>query len=196
MKKAAGGSADRKRETNSKPAQGAEALAISAVCIALGVVIPFFIHPFGWSPRVILPMHFPVFLGGMLLGPVSAALVGVFTPALSMGLTGMPTAAQTLRMMPELAVYGVTTSLMLQLLPALPGLPKRAGRIAALGIAMLVAMVAGRLTYVAVSMLTAGIQDFHYYMLILIIPGIPGMIAQLVIVPPLAYKLQRVMDRS
>jgi len=196
MKKAATSRSDRKRETNSKPARGAEALAVSAVCIALGVVIPFFIHPFGWSPRVILPMHFPVFLGGMLLGPAYAAMVGVLTPALSMGLTGMPTAAQTLRMMPELAVYGLTTSLMLRLLPALPGLSKQAGRIAALVIAMLVAMVAGRLTYVGVSMLTAGVQEFRYYMLILVIPGIPGIIAQLVIVPPLAYKLQRMMDRS
>lgn len=141
-------------------------------------------------------MHFPVFLGGMLLGPIHAAMVGILAPALSMGLTGMPTAAQVLRMMPELAVYGLMTSIMLHALPTVKGLPPRIGRIAAMVLAMLVAMIAGRVTYIAVSVVVTGIREIDYYAMVLIIPAIPGMIAQLVIVPPLAYKLHRLILKS
>ncbi len=178
------------------PAWGVEALGTAGICVALGVVLSFFIHPFGISPRVVLPMHFPVFLGGILLNPLHAALVGIMAPALSMGLTGMPTSSQVIRMMPELAVYGAATSVVLRLLPVWPGLSKRAGRIAATVTAMLIGMIAGRLTYVLVSILIAGLQNFGYYAMIILIPGIPGIIAQLIIVPPLAYKLQMIIHKS
>jgi niacin transporter len=141
-------------------------------------------------------MHFPIFLGGMLLGPIHAAMVGILAPALSMGLTGMPTAAQVLRMMPELAVYGLVTSVMLRMLPTVRGLPPRIGRITAMVLAMLVAMIAGRVTYIAVSVVVTGIREVGYYAMVLVVPAIPGMIAQLVLVPPLAYKLHRLILKS
>jgi hypothetical protein len=178
------------------PAHGTEALGTAGVCIALGIVLPFFVHPFGISPRVILPMHFPVFLAGVLLSPWYAALVGVMAPALSSGFTGMPTAAQVIRLIPELATYGALTSLLLRLFPVVPGLPERSGRIGAIALAMLVAMIAGRLVYVGVSALTAGLEELNFYLLILVLPGIPGMVAQLILVPPLAYRLQKTLYRA
>jgi hypothetical protein len=159
-------------------------------------MLPFFIHPFGLAPRIILPMHFPVFLAGLLLPPLYAGLVGVLTPALSSGFTGMPTSSQVMRLMPELAVYGMASSMMLRLLPLWPGLSERLGRITAMITAMLVAMIAGRIVYVAASMLMLGVQDLNYYLVILIAPAIPGIIAQLIIVPPLAYKLEQITHRK
>ena len=178
------------------PAHGTEAIATAGVCVALGVLLPYFIHPFGLSPRAILPMHFPVFLAGVLLSPVYAALVGIMAPAFSMGFTGMPTSSQVIRMMPELAVYGGITSAMLRILPVWPGLSKRLGRMAATVIAMLTAMIAGRLMYIIVSAAMVGLQDLRFYAMILIVPPIPGIIAQLIIIPPLAYKLQRIMNKD
>ncbi len=173
-----------------------EALGTAGVCVALGIVLPFFIHPFGLAPRVILPMHFPVFLAGLLLPPFYAGMVGILTPALSSGFTGMPTTAQVMRLMPELAVYAMTASVMLRLLPVWPGLSERLGRIAAMITAMLVAMILGRIVYVLVSMAMAGIQDMNYYLMILVAPALPGIIAQLIIVPPLAYKLEQITHRN
>lgn len=191
------------RETDSgqrlnryQTATGVEALGIGAVCIALGVVIPFFVHPFGISPRILLPMHFPVFLAGMLLNPLHAALVGILTPALSSGLAGMPTTEQVMRMMPELAAYGAVTSALLRILPTVPLKSERASRLTALVLAMLVAMVAGRVVYIAVYLLMAGINIPIGFFSILIVPAIPGIIAQIIIVPPLAYKLQQIVYRS
>lgn len=178
------------------PAHGVEALGVGAACIALGIVLPFFVHPFGLSPRVILPMHFSMFLAGMLLPPALAAAVGALTPALSMGLTGMPTPDQTMRMIPELVTYAVVTSVVLRLLPVWPGVPERFGRIAALVTAMIMAMIAGRLVYILMSAWMMGIQTANYYLMLLVVPALPGIIAQLILVPPLAYRIQQVIFRS
>ena len=178
------------------PARGVEALGIGGTCIALGIVLPFFIHPFGISPRVILPMHFPVFLAGMLLPPGLAAAVGALTPALSSGFTGMPTPDQTMRIIPELVAYALVTSVILRLLPVWPGIPERFGRIAALVTAMIIAMLVGRLVYVVVSAWMIGIQTPSYYLMLLVVPALPGIIAQLILVPPLAYRIQQIVYRS
>ena len=169
---------------------------MGATCIALGIVLPFFLHPFGLSPRVFLPMHFPIFLAGMLLTPAMAAAVGALTPELSMGFTGMPSADQTLRMIPELITYAVATSIILRAIPKWPFVSEKMGRIAALITAMLVAMVAGRFVYVLMSAWMIGLQSPHYYLLLLVIPALPGIVAQLVLMPPLAYRVQQVIYRS
>ena len=174
-------------------AQGVEAWVGALVLIAAGVILPYFVHAFGASPRVLMPMHFPVLIAGVLLSPLAAALVGLLTPAISMGITGYPTSAQVMRMMPELAAYAAVTSGMLRLLPLWPGLSERAGRIAAIAVAVAVAMIVGRLVYVAFYALTAGPESLRFFTAVLISPAVPGIIAQLVIVPPLADRLHRSM---
>lgn len=169
---------------------------MAGVCVALGIVLPYFVHPFGVAPRVLLPMHFPVFLAGLLLTPLYAAMVGVLTPALSMGFTGMPSATQVMRLMPELAAYGIVASILLRLVPVIPGLSEKLGRIAAMVLAMLAAMIVGRVVYVLVALAMTGIQTVDYYVAVLVVPAIPGIIAQLVLVPPLAYKLQLMIHRG
>ncbi|RKY70366.1 MAG: ECF transporter S component, partial [Candidatus Latescibacterota bacterium] len=47
-------------------------------------------HQFGIAGKVFLPMHFPVIVAGLLFGPFSGLLVGLFSPVLSFLLTGMP----------------------------------------------------------------------------------------------------------
>jgi niacin transporter len=175
------------------PAHGVEALGTAGICVAVGVLLPMFVHSIGLSPRAFLPMHFPVFLAGMLLAPQYALLVGLLSPALSAGFTGLPTTSQTMRMMPELATYAVATSYMLKFIPRLPGLSQGLGRIGAMMLAMLVAMLAGRIVYIAMAALMGGFDGFGYYAMVLLTPAIPGIVAQLVVIPPLALRLQRVM---
>jgi hypothetical protein len=190
---------DRGRKVQVEPykaAQGIEALGTAGLCIALGIVLPYFVHPFGLSPRILLPMHFPIFLAGLLLSPLHAAIVGVLTPALSMGLTGMPTADQVMRMMPELAAYAAVTSVMIRLLPKIPGLSVSLGRIAAMIVALLVAMIVGRLIYVAIAVMMAGYEGFSFYFMVLISPALPGIIAQFVLVPAFAYRIQKITHKG
>ena len=166
-------------------------MGTAGICVALGVVLPLVVHSLGMSPRAFLPMHFPVFLAGLLLSPVYAALVGIMTPALSSGFTGFPTTEQVLRMMPELAVYGLTTSFMLRAFPLWPGLSQRVGRLAAMATAMLAAMILGRAAYILASAVFATAENLSYYVAVLVTPAIPGMIAQLLLVPLVARKFEK-----
>ncbi len=166
-------------------------MGTAGICVALGVVLPWIVHSLGLPQRAILPMHFPVFLAGVLLPPLYAGLVGILAPALASGFTGMPTAEQVLRMMPELAVYGLVTSLMLRVFPVWPGLSKRFGRMAAIASAMVVAMILGRAAYVLSSMVFSTVESFDYYLPVLVMPAIPGIISQLILIPLVAGRMEK-----
>jgi hypothetical protein len=158
-------------------------LAICGVCVALGVVLPLLFHSVA-SPRITLPMHYPVFLAGTLLDPVGAATVGVLSPLLSTGLTGIPTPEQSLRMMFELATYGFVVSLILRLFGGF--------RYGTCLLALIVAMILGRAVHAAVTMLLLGFQGWRLY-LAMYLPGVPGMVAQLIVIPPLALRVRRAL---
>jgi hypothetical protein len=178
------------------PAKGVEALGSSAIFMAVGLAIAYFTHLAGFSVRAILPLHFAPLLAGLTLSPIFALMVGVLTPALSYGLTGFPTMAQVMRMVPELAAYGLITSLMLKVLPVVPRLPERLGRLTAMMVAMLAAMVVGRLIYIVLYMAASGPETLGYFTMILLAPAWPGIIAQLVLLPPLAGKFLRIANRA
>ncbi len=177
------------------PAVGIEAAGTMVMCLALAVVAPYLVHEMSLSPRSLLPMHFPVLLAGALLRPWQAAVVGLFAPAVCMGLTGMPTSDQTLRMMPELATYGLVTSVMLKLVPMVDVGTRQMGRIVAISLAMITAMICGRLVYVVISISQMGIQSLDYYLGILVAPAVVGLFLQLLLIPPIAVKLQKALNR-
>jgi uncharacterized membrane protein len=160
-------------------------LTVGGVCVALGVVLPLLFHyTFAVLPRIVLPMHYPVFLAGTLLDPFGAAVVGLLTPALSMGLTGMPTPDQTFRMMGELATYGLVVSLVLRLSGGF--------RYTTCLLALAVAMILGRAVHAVLAMLLLGFQGWKLY-LAFYLPGVPGMAAQFLLVPPLAMRVRRAL---
>ena len=180
------------------PAKGVEALGSSAIFMAVGLVLAYFSHVAGLSVRTILPLHYPPLLAGLALSPIYALMVGVLTPALSSGLTGFPTMAQVLRMIPELAAYGLVTSLMLKILPVIPGLRAWMGRLAAMMLAMLAAMFVGRMIYIVLYVAASWPETLTlgYFTMILLIPAWPGIIAQLILLPPLAQKLLKIANRA
>jgi hypothetical protein len=182
-----------KSTDNYVPARGVEALGTAGLLVAVGVVLPLIVHSLGLPPRALLPMHLPVFLAAILLAPQYAIMVGVMAPALSSGFTGFPTTDQVLRMIPELATYAAVTSGLLHFIPSVPGLPKYTGRLSAIVLAMLVALVAGRFVYVGMATLISGFDGFGFYATIILAPAIPGMIAQLILIPVLGHRLQRTM---
>ena len=58
-------------------------LVYGGVLIALGVLIPQAFHGFGENAgNDFLPMHIPVFIAGLLLGPVYGGTIGALVPYL------------------------------------------------------------------------------------------------------------------
>ena len=85
-------------------------LTATALCLALGMVLPSLFHMLG-AGQVFLPMHIPVLLCGLLCGWPYGAFCGLVLPLLS-SLTGMPPLYPTaIAMMFELCAYGAFTGL-------------------------------------------------------------------------------------
>ena len=113
-------------------------LVLTAVNIALCLVLPMAFHSIPNGGKIMLPMHIPVLLCGMVCGAPYGAVCGLLGPMLSSVLTGMPTAALMPAMMVECAAYGLTTGLMLRLV--------RTGKTYAdLYLSLAAAMLVGRL---------------------------------------------------
>ena len=80
---------------------------LTAVCIALCVVLPMAFHAVPNAGQIFLPMHIPVLLAGLCCGWPFGLLAGVAGPLLSSLFTGMPPLAYLPSMLCELALYGL-----------------------------------------------------------------------------------------
>lgn len=83
-------------------------LILTALFIAIGIVLPQALHFFGGPTlgSILLPMHLPVFIGAMLLGPVSGAFIALGSIFVGV-LLGMPSILIASYMVFELVVYGL-----------------------------------------------------------------------------------------
>jgi thiamine transporter ThiT len=159
-------------------------MIIAAVMIALGIVLPLTFHSFPDGGKMFLPMHIPVMIGALFLPWTWAMAVGVLTPVLSFLLTGMPPLTpmpMVIIMAFELMTYALVISLLRK---KVFEQKKWYSPIWA----MIPAMVAGR---IVVGLLLFILQQI--YLPIKVSPlvfvwggittGIPGIIAQIVIIP-------------
>jgi riboflavin transporter FmnP len=157
-------------------------IVISGLLLATGIILPMVFHMFSLTGPIVLPMHIPVLIGGFLLSPQLALLLGVITPIISGLLTGMPVMFPMAVIMAfELGIYGLTASLStrnnLSIFPSL-----------------IISMIAGRIAAgltVAVLVQLFGVKmNPLIYLQGAIITGIPGIIIQLIFIPALIYSIK------
>ena len=84
---------------------------ITAVCIALCVVLPMAFHSIPQAGMIYCPMHIPVLICGIICAPQYAIICGAL---LSSVLTGMPPAATLPSMLVELTCYALISSLLMK----------------------------------------------------------------------------------
>ena len=83
-------------------------LTLSAMFIAVGMVLPFLTGQIQQIGNMLLPMHLPVILCGLICGWQYGALVGFILPFLRSVTFGMPPLFPTaIAMAFELATYGL-----------------------------------------------------------------------------------------
>lgn len=168
---------------------------ISVGLVALAVLLPQLVHlALGQAGGMRwLPMYLPVLLGGCLLGTWWGIGIGVASPLFSFLITSawqspMPAAARLPFMMAELAVFA-----------AVSGLFSR--RIAHNGWmafpAVLLAQVAGRLTFLLLAAIFQGIAPFTPAVIwAQIQEGLLGMVLQAVLVPFIVMGLQFLLQKD
>jgi riboflavin transporter FmnP len=159
-------------------------MVFSALFVAFGLLLPMVFHAVGLGGPVFLPMHIPVLVGGLVLGPGAGLVIGLITPLLSSMLTGMPPMGSPilLLMTIELAVYGLTAGALMKwrgnLLLSLGG-AMLSGRIA-MGLAVALVRLAIPFPGTPVAYVTGSVLS-----------SLPGLAIQIVVVPLLAAALLR-----
>ena len=160
-------------------------LTISALCIALCVVLPMAFHVIPNAGSVMLPMHIPVLLCGLVCGWQYGLLCGILGPMVSSLVTGMPPAAILPGMMVECGMYGCVGGLLMERI--------RTGSLYAdLYLSLPIAMLAGRVIsgIVKALILTPG-MSFTAWATASFVTALPGISIQLILLPTLIVALNR-----
>lgn len=165
-------------------------ITYGAVLLALTLALPQLFHfaGGGQAGSVFLPMHIPVLLGGLVLGPAFGFVLGVFAPILSFTVTGMPMAARLPFMIIELGVYGFVGGLLYQTF----GLHKKW---IGVYVALVCAMIMGRLVYALSIVLAGSLFGLHgmqpQAVAAATMTGAIGIVIQIIIIPPIVLALKK-----
>ncbi|MCL1976284.1 MAG: ECF transporter S component [Firmicutes bacterium] len=160
-------------------------MILTSLFLAIGLVLPAFFHSIG-AGQAFLPMHLPVMVCGLVCGWQWGLLCGAVLPLISSIFLGMPALFPlAISMIFELAAYGFLCGWLLT------HYTKRGSGIY---LALILAMLGGRLVSGVTRALLFSIIGLPYSWQIFIngafITAIPGIILQLIIVPPLAIAIK------
>ncbi len=155
--------------------------------VAIGIVIPQAFHIIGGptAGSIFLPMHIPVFIGAMLLGPMSGLLIGLISISIGMML-GMPPLPIAFFMMFELSVYGLVSGYLyhnkkINILVSLI-----TSKTLGMATSLIVILIALRATSVALPPQFGTLSMFTI--------GLPGIVIQLILIPIIVNRLKGVFD--
>lgn len=162
-------------------------LVLAAMFLAIGLLLPFLTGQLKNLGSMLLPMHIPVMLCGLICGWQYGAAVGAILPLLRNLLFGMPPMPGAISMAFELCTYGLVIGLMY-------GLSKWKC-IISLYRSMIVAMLAGRAVWGIAQYIILGIKGGSFgleaFMAGAFLNAIPGIILQLIFIPVLMVALDR-----
>ncbi|MFI3250029.1 MAG: ECF transporter S component [Eubacteriales bacterium] len=165
-----------------KSSQRTYQIAIAALMLALCFVLPNFTGNIPYIGSMLLPMHLPVLLCGFICGPFWGGAVGFIAPVLRSVLMTMPPMNVAIPMALELATYGAVSGLLYRILHG-----KSKKDLVAIYVSLISARVVGRVVYgitqLYLTMNTADVYTFSAFVAGSITNSIPGIIAQLTIVP-------------
>lgn len=158
------------------PAAAPRALTTQALLVvAAAWVLPAAAHLTGLPVHTLLPMHWPVLLAGLCYGWRSGLAVGAAAPLVSYLLSGMPPPAVLPPMVAELAAYGCLAGVVRQVLGR--------SRLEA----VLAAALGGRVVFVGVLLVSGALAGpLGEYLRLALLPGVPAMLAQVLLLPAVA----------
>lgn len=162
-------------------------LVISALLLALALVLPFLTGQIPEVGNMLLPMHLPVLLAGFVVGGPSAMAIGAVAPLLRSMLWGMPVLfPKAIGMAFELAAYGLISGLVYSN-------SKKNSK--SVFIALISAMISGRIVWGVVTFALYGIMGNTFTIAIFMaeafVNAVPGIAVQLILIPVLVAALKR-----
>jgi len=172
-------------ETKKKPVLN---LTLSAMFMAIGLMLPFLTGQIPQIGNMLLPMHIPVLLCGLICGWQYGLAVGFVLPPLRYVLFGMPVLFPTgIAMAFELATYGLVVGLAYS--------RSRWKCVISLYRCLILAMLSGRIVWGIVQVLLLGLSgnsfSWQMFMAGAFLNAIPGIVLQLVLIPAIMVALNR-----
>jgi thiamine transporter ThiT len=162
-------------------------LTSAGICLALCLVLPFFIGQIPQLGMALSPMHIPVLLAGFICGWPYGLIVGFVAPLLRSVLFGMPALfPNAVAMSFELAAYGFSAGILYRLLP------KKTYHIYT---ALIISMLTGRIIWGITNFILAflfGIEfSFNMFLSGAFITAIPGIIFHIIIIPVIVIAMKK-----
>ncbi len=163
-------------------------IVLSALFIAIGLVLPFLTGQLQQIGNKLLPMHLPVFLCGLVCGWQYGAAVGAIVPILRSLLFGMPIMMpNAVSMAFELCTYGLVAGVVY--------FAFRKQNVISVYVAIITSMLAGRAVWGVAQTVLLGMKDNPFTMKMFVagafVNAVPGIIIQLVLIPAIMAALDR-----
>lgn len=153
-------------------------LTLSALFLALGLILPFITGQIPQIGNMLLPMHIPVLFCGLICGKEYGFLVGLMMPLLRHFLFQMPPINSAIPMTFELAAYGFVIGYVYH---------KTSKDLKGVFLALAISLLVGRIVLAFAQLIFFGIigNPFSFSMFITsaFVTSIPGIILQLFLIP-------------
>jgi len=167
-------------------------MVLAALFLALAYCVPFLTGQIPKIGSMLCPMHLPVLLCGFICGWFWGLAVGAIAPILRSITLGLPVFyPMAVCMAFELAAYGCVAGLLHRYLP------KKKPFVL---VSLFTAMTVGRLIWGAAMFICAGTRGgsftFAAFLAGAVTNAIPGIVIQLVFIPPLVILLQSVKGKE
>lgn len=159
--------------------QPLQKITLSALFLAVGIVLPFFTMQLKEIGDSLLPMHIPVMLCGIICGFGYGATIGLVLPVLRSVCFGMPPLfPNSIWMAAELLTYGLIIGLLYKKLPK---------RLPYLYLSLIISQLAGRIAWGIAKTILLGLSNKAFTLLMFIdggfIDALPGIILQILLIP-------------
>lgn len=163
-------------------------LTLSAMFLAIGMVLPFFTGQIQQIGNMLLPMHIPVFLCALICGWKYGLPMAFILPLFRSVIFGTPTIyPRALSMAFELATYAFVAGILYE--------KSRWQCVRALYRCILIAMITGRIVWGTVQVILLGVDGkaftFQAFISGALLNAIPGIALQLILIPAVMVALNR-----
>ncbi len=162
-------------------------LVLSAMFLALGLVLPFVTAQVQQIGNMLLPMHLPILLCGLICGWQYGALVGFICPLLRFALFSMPPMPMGIGMAFELCAYGAIVGFLYG--------HSKWKCVFSLYRSLIIAMIGGRVVWGAARVIMMGAMNVPFgweaFISGALLTAVPGIILQLILIPVIMVALDR-----
>lgn len=158
-------------------------MVLSAMFLALGVVLPLLTSQIKEIGDTLLPMHLVIMLCGLICGAKWGLVTGFISPFLRSVIFSMPPMyPNAVWMAFELATYGFVIGIMWK-------------KFKNVYLALVVSMISGRIVWAVVKTILMGLKGsaftFEMFLMGGFIDALPGIILQLVLIPFIMWLVRR-----